>query len=327
MSIRMKSLKLSLLLLLIGFAFVQCTKEESPETSNPDAEGSLQVEITDAPIDDAEVSGAFVTVAAIKVDGENFAGFTGKQTIDLMAYQNGNVKGLGLGKLKAGTYTKIALVLDHASDASGNSPGCYVATTDGKKHDLSAGSNASSEITLTQGEIEIEENQTETVLIDFDLRKTITSDDSGSGSDYKFVTTAELETGLRKVEKEESGTVEGKCDNTSLFSEKVVVYAYKKGTYNKNMEASGQGSSQIQFKNAVSSAQVQADGSYSLNFLEEGEYEIVFVGYKDSNNDGRFEIAGNLSLDITGSFNLSSISVGAQSTTTINVLATGILPL
>ena len=327
MSIRMKSLKLSLLLLLVSFAFVQCTKDENPDTNNPDAEGTLQVEITDAPIDDANVSGAFVTVAAVKIDGEDFAGFTGKQTIDLMAYQNGNVKGLGLGKLKAGTYSKISLVLDHATDASGSSPGCYVATTDGKKHDLSAGSNANQEIALTQGDMTIEEDMTSTVLIDFDLRKTITSDDGGSGSDYKFVTTAELETGLRKVEKEMTGTVDGKCDNASSFSEKVVVYAYQKGTYDKDVEASGQGSSQIQFKNAVSSAEVQADGSYSLNFLEEGDYEIIFVGYKDADNDGRFEVAGNLTLDITGSLNLNSISVGAQSTTTINVLATGILPL
>lgn len=323
----MKSLKLSLLLLLVSFAFVQCTKDENPDTNNPDAEGTLQVEITDAPIDDANVSGAFVTVAAVQIDGEDFAGFTGKQTIDLMAYQNGNVKGLGLGKLKAGTYSKISLVLDHATDASGNSPGCYVATTDGKKHDLSAGSNANQEIALTQGDMTIEEDMTSTVLIDFDLRKTITSDDGGSGSDYKFVTTAELETGLRKVEKEMTGTVDGKCDNASSFSEKVVVYAYQKGTYDKDVEASGQGSSQIQFKNAVSSAEVQADGSYSLNFLEEGDYEIIFVGYKDADNDGRFEVAGNLTLDITGSLNLNSISVGAQSTTTINVLATGILPL
>lgn len=324
MSIRMKHLKLSFLLLLMGVAFVQCTKEDSPD--NPEAEGNLQLEITDAPIDDAMVSGAFVTIANIQVDGEDFAGFTGKQTIDLMAYQNGNVKGLGLGKIKAGTYSKIALILDHATDESGNSPGCYVATMDGKKHDLSVGSNANQEIVLNQAEVKIEEDQTSTLLIDFDLRKTITSDNSGSGSDYKFVTTAELEAGLRPVKKEMAGTVEGKCDNAGLFTEKVIVYAYQKGMYNKDVEASGQGSSQIQFANAVSSAEVQADGSYSLNFLEEGDYEIVFIGYKDADNDDRFEVAGNLSLTITGSLNLNAISVGAQSTTTIDVLATGILP-
>jgi len=322
MSIRKKEWKFAVLFIFVAALFVQCTKEESPDK----VQGTLEVEITDAPIDDAEVSGAFVTVTEIKLDGKTFEGFSGKQTIDLMAYQNGNVKTLGLGEVEVGNYSTITLVLDHANDENGDSPGCYVATTDGKKHDLSTGSAASQEIILSNTALSISENSTSTLLIDFDLRKTITQDDSGNDSDYSFVTTAELEAGLRQVEKEQAGTIEGQCDNSALHAEKVIVYAYQKGTYNKEQEINGQGSSQVQFKNAISSTSVQADGSYSLHFLEEGEYEVVFVGYKDAGNDGRFEVAGALNVDITGSLNLNEVSVGAQSTTTLNVLATGILP-
>lgn len=51
----------------------------------PGNNGELQLDITDAPIDTAEVSAVFVTVADVQVDGEGYAGFEGKQTVNLLA--------------------------------------------------------------------------------------------------------------------------------------------------------------------------------------------------------------------------------------------------
>jgi len=55
----------------------------SENSNEPMGQGEVQFEITDAPIDDANVKSVIVTVADVKVDGQSLSGFT-KQTIDLM---------------------------------------------------------------------------------------------------------------------------------------------------------------------------------------------------------------------------------------------------
>ncbi|RMF31446.1 MAG: DUF4382 domain-containing protein [Bacteroidetes bacterium] len=304
------------------FLFTQCSDDDALQSH-----GQVQFEITDAPIDDAQVQGAFVTVSEVRVDGQPFGGFSGKQTIDLLAYQNGQVKSLGLGELEAGTYNNVTLVLDFEQDADGNAPGCYVLTDDNVKHDLSANAQTANEITIQSQPFTVEENGRTNLVIDFDLRKAIKRESSGSSSKYAFVTSAELNSALRWTEKESSGQVEGNCQNSFQYADKVVVYAYQKGTFDKPVEMSGQGASNIEFKNAVTSATVDAQGNFTLSFLPEGEYELVFAAYEDSDNDGRFELAGTLSLEIIGSINLGAVSVNANGTVNIQVIATGLLPI
>lgn len=134
----MNYLKLVALATVMIFTFAQC--EEGVTTTEPtdpqEKSGQANFEITDAPIDDASVEGVFVTITAIKVDGETYDGFSGKQTINLTNYQEGNTKVLGMGELDAQSYSEITLVLDYEMDAMGDAPGCYVATVDGMKHDL-----------------------------------------------------------------------------------------------------------------------------------------------------------------------------------------------
>jgi uncharacterized lipoprotein NlpE involved in copper resistance len=36
---------------------------------NPDMEGTVTMKVTDAPVDDAEVRGVFVTVTEVRIDG------------------------------------------------------------------------------------------------------------------------------------------------------------------------------------------------------------------------------------------------------------------
>ena len=86
-----KGIAIICLFLFATTMFIRCDDGGEVE---PDDKGSVNFEMTDAPIDDANVQGAFVTVASIKVDGENYGGFSGKQTIDLLAYQNGFGTGL-----------------------------------------------------------------------------------------------------------------------------------------------------------------------------------------------------------------------------------------
>ncbi len=312
----------SMLALSTILLFTQCKKDDTQP------KGQVQMEVTDAPIDDAQVKGAFVTIAEVQVDGKVWNGFSGKQTIDLLAYQNGNVKSLGLGELEAGTYSNITFVLDLASDANGNQPGCYVLTTDNVKHDLNTTGQSKATVTFDAEDFEVKGDETTTIVVDFDLRKSIAHQDTTtSQSKYGFVTSSELSAALRGVVKAHAGTVKGKCNNSSQYADKVVVYAYKKGTYNKSAEVAGQGASKVQFANAVTSATVDANGNFTLSYLPEGDYELVFAGYKDEDGDGSYELKGFLDLSILGGLNLGAITVNANASVTIEVIAMGLLPL
>ncbi len=314
-----------MLFLAIVIVFTNCKKDNDMGTI---VKGKAEFEITDAPIDDTYVKGAFVTVTAVKVDGEVISDFSGAVTIDLLAYQNGNTKALGLGELEAGTYSNVSLVLDYEKDVNGDSPGCYVLATDNTKHSLENSANSTSEIIITSGNFVVEENSTTKLVIDFDVRKAIKKQDSPQPNDeYDFVTEAELRTSLRMVNKNKTGKVKGKVsDNFSQAGDRVVVYAYKKGTFNQSTETTGQGSSNIIFKNAETSAVVDANGNYNISFLSEGEYELHYVGYEDTNNDGKMEAKGFLEVGASASLNLLGLQLDASADINVDVTVIAVTP-
>ena len=306
----------SVFLLLTLATFVAMTGCES---DNPDAMGELQVSVTDAPVDDTNVEGVFVTVTEVKVNGKAATGFSGKQTIDLLAYQNGNTQLLSMGDVEAKSYSEITLVLDLETDANGDSPGCYVKTLDGTRHDLATSTASTLEVSA-KGLIEVMENTRTDAVIDFDLRKSIAY--AGSGNAYTFASDSELGSALRLVAAGKTGSIKGTYTGSTVGAEKVVVYAYKKGEFNKETEMQAQGSSGIQFKNAVSSALVSGN-AYTLAFLEPGEYEVCFATYEDANQDGKMEFAGFLqgSLMLTGSVtSLVSVEAGLQATLVLQII-------
>lgn len=310
-----------LLGLFLTLTMAQCTDPEPVENT-----GQINMEMTDGPIDDAEVQGAFVTVAAVKIDGETYSGFSGKQTIDLLAFQNGNTKALGLGELEAGTYSNISLVLDYETDANGNAPGCYILRTDNTKDEISSSANGTQEFDLS-GAFTIAKDQRTDIVMDFDLRKAIKYDQNSSNQkDFSFVTDSEIQSAIRVVNKKEAGNVKGEMNESSDNTTKVVVFAYKKGTYNRDQEVQGQGASNVQFKNAVTSAVVDAQGNYQLSFLEEGDYEIQCAKYEDTDHDGEFELKGTLVMNGLLNVDLNSIRVSAETNITVNINVTGLLP-
>ncbi|MCF8237928.1 MAG: DUF4382 domain-containing protein [Saprospiraceae bacterium] len=296
--------------IVLTLIFTSCQKD--------DKGSSFQLYMTDAPFDNAQVEAVFVTVADVKVDGESMPGFTPK-TFELSAYQKGEVYLLGDADLDAGNHQSITLVMDYANDAQGNSPGCYLEEMDGSIHMLSS---TSSEITLPAN-FATTNSGTAKMIVDFDLRKCI-QPQSGSSDKYDFVAKADLQNRIRVVKESECGTISGILTNQITDSDKVIVYAYEKGTYNALFEAQTQNS--IGFLNAVSSTTVAANGTFTLAHLEQGEYECVFVAVKDQNNDGTMEIQGHLTLTLAGGLNLQAIQVNANSTTSLSATVTGILP-
>lgn len=293
-----------------------CQEDLIDDGTNDGEKGTLKLEITDAPIDKVSVEGVFVTIASIALDGIEVNNFT-KTTMDLNALQKGKTEQIFNQRINAQNYSSIDLVLDYETDENGNSPGCYVLKMDGTKDQISNEEN-----TLTLGkDFLITENENTNLVVDFDLRKTIKEDNE----DFELVSEANLEGGIRVVNRDESGVIQGNCNDLLAGADAVIVYAYKKGEFNRSLEIQGNQNTNLQFTNAVSSTMVDTNGNYELHFLEAGDYEIHFAAY-ERNSDGSLKLEGTLILELLEGLDLTTISVGASATVNVDVVATGILP-
>ncbi len=318
--------KFSLVALIVATLMIQsCKKNEdsvTPNNTNSGMQGMVNVEITDAPSDDANVKGTFVTVTEVRIDGKKFSGFSGKKTIELSAYQNGNVAALGLGNINTGSYSNISLILDNATDQNGNSPGCYTMTTDNVKYNLTGSVSGQTEVVSSKA-FEVKENQQTNLVLDFDIRKAVMDENGSAAGGYRFVATNDLNASTRVLIKAQAGAIKGNCANYNESNSKLIVYAYKKGTYS-TAETKAQGSGNIQFKNATTSCLADGNGNYNLAFLEEGDYELHFATHKN-NGSGQFTLQNML--NINSALNLNSVSVKANTSVTLNVSILGLLPL
>jgi len=314
-NIKSKFLKIIAGSFLFSLALISCKKDD-----NNSGSGNTEFKVTDAPIDDASVSGAFVTIADIKLDGVSVQGFT-KTTVDLAAYQNGSTKTIGNFNLEGRTYNSVTFVLDHNMDASGNTPGCYILTTNGTKHALQA---ASDSIVIAKS-FDINSSVSNSIVADFDLRKMIIRQTGNASDQYDFATNAELQTSVRIVAETKTGIVSGMISDAVSNSTKVVAYAYKVGTYNRITEMQAQGASGIQFKNAVASSTVNASGQFSFHFLEAGNYEIHFASYKDTNADGQLELVGTLIVLPSVGSDFLNLVLGVNATVSLQGSVTGVL--
>lgn len=305
--------------LLSSLTFTSCKKDDNG-TDSGNAQTSMGV--TDAAIDDPTVSGVFVTITDVKLDGQSVSGFT-KTTVNLAAFRNGSINTIGNFKLKGKTYSTVTFVLDYDHDASGNAPGAYVMTTDNVKHPLQ---NSSSSITITKT-FTLSDTTGNAIVADFDLRKMIVHPATGDTTTFTLVTSAELQNSVRIVNQNTCATISGIFTKTSDSSDAVVAYIYKKGTFSLS-ETQGQGASNIQFVNAVTSTTVGADGSYKFSFIDSGNYEIHFANYRDINHTGRLKLFAiytansiaqdilNLLLDIRAF--LTGINITATTEVTVN---------
>jgi len=290
-------LKISGLALIALVGMVSCSKDDDAAMEGESYNTSF--EVTDAPIDYAEVEAVFVTISNLSVDGKSLEGFNAT-TVNLAALVNGETKTLGNLDLQAKSYSNIVFELDFDKDVNGDAPGCYVKKVNGEKDALVASSN---KITINDT-FEVLANADNVIVIDFDLRKTIQEEEDGLSKDFNFVTMAELTAGIRTVNTELTGKISGSANDANNTSDKIIVYAYKKGTFNADIETKGKGESEVTFANAVTSAEVKGlSGSYSLDFLEEGEYELIFASYNEDDNNG-FHFIALLNAEYTTGLNL-----------------------
>lgn len=320
----MKNLKWikSLWVLIAVLIFGACNDD-----SEPAGKGQAEFEITDAPIDDASIQGVFVTVADIKINGNSLEGFS-KQTIDLKAYSEGKTKVLGAGQLDARTYENVVLVLDLETDADGNTPGCYVLDDNNTRHQLKSTAGGTTDIVVSKSWSVAKDVKTNFVM-DFDLRKALRYSDEPQAP-YSFVSDQNLNAAVKLVAKAKTGTVQGSYEEASNSNaDKIIVYAYKKGSFNTTTETTPQGEDALLFANAAASAEVKqavTGQKFTLAFMEEGEYELHFIGYQRDPNTGRLQFESQLQSETTVDGSVGNL-ITVKSGVTINVAAsiTGLL--
>ncbi len=257
-----------------AMAFSSCdSNDDVEEPQNSTSKGTVNVAATDAAVDAENVTGVFLNVKGIEVDGDDDANdatvmFDATQEFNLMAYQNGRTYDMGNLELNAGTYSDITFILDEDQPA-------YVQFTDNTTSNVDLESNTTEYEIIGDFEV-MAESQTDLVA-DVDLRKAFV--ETSTEGEFMLRSTARL------VKANISGTITGTVENyeemksqmeTAGVETKLVVYAYADGMFNEAEKEDQDGSGlEGRFENSINSAVVADDGTFTLAFMEEADYEMV----------------------------------------------------
>lgn len=262
-------------ILASGLLFTACDNDS--ETSG---QGTAQVFITDAPVDDANITAAVITVTNIEIKGQDgwktLESFNDPVQINLLDYQNGDRFSLGETSISAGTYSELRLELDAVAEgAATQNPGCYLEYADGSRVPLFVPSGSQTGYKIMGDFIVNAEGQTN-VTIDFDVRKSIVT----TGQSGKTI----LKPAIRFVSDNNAGSIEGDLNEGSNEEQQLIAYAYHANTY-VDTEVNKVDDESPRFPNAVSSTRVNAQGKFILPYLHSGEYEIIVASHNTANGE------------------------------------------
>ncbi len=259
----------SLLLLAVilpFFIFTGCDKENGTT-------GTVNLSITDAPVDSDGITGVFITVLEIQYHThENgwkvFEDYEGPKTFNLLDLQRGESELLGSFEIEAGTYTQIRFMLDAPVSGAGqhSNPGCYLEFEDGSTTNLFVPSGAQTGYKAV-GAFTVPINGSVDVTADFDVRKSVVK----AGASGKYL----LKPTIRLIVDNQSGQIAGEVTNIPE-QRNIVIYAYTGDTYNES-EAEEPAEEEVRFPNAISSDMVDENGVYHLAYLAPGTYDLVIV--------------------------------------------------
>lgn len=240
--------------------------------------GRLHLSITDAPIDQYDVTGVFITVTEVQIhkggsDWQVIEEFEGPVTYNLLELTHGISELMAVTELPAGVYTQIRFMLDAPENVGqGNhaNPGCYLEFADGSTEPLFVPSGGQTGYKAI-GNFSVPVNGDVHVTADFDVRKSVVV----AGNSGKFI----LKPTIRLVVDDEAGTISGSVINIE-DGKGVVVYAYEAGTYQVN-EAADPAPDTPRFPNAVSSDMVGEQNNFKVPFLAPGLYDLVVTSAVD----------------------------------------------
>ena len=222
--------------------------------------GVVSMKLTDAPIDDENVKGVYVTFTALRYQyadsNESWqdVDLNESRTIDLLTLQDGNTTLLNQVELPAGEIAHVRFVLDLDN--------CYITFNDDTNTslELEVPSGAQTGYKAIGG-FTIPAGGTVNVTADFDVRKSVTA--TGNGR-YKLRPTIKI------IDNIEVGEINGTMTLDANGS-KVIVYAYTDGSFDDN-----ESNATNNFGNAVLSTDA-TDGNYTLPWLTTGVYDLIVV--------------------------------------------------
>lgn len=260
-------------------AFTGCGGSESGGS------GTVNLNLADAPIDDENVTGVYITINEVRYHQNGgwhtMEDFEGPKTYNLFDLRDGNFTELGAVTLSAGEYHEFRLILDAPVKDKGDhaNPGCYLTFDDGRADEpLFVPSGAQTGVKL-KGGVVVPADGNISVTADFNVRKSVVE----AGNSGKYL----LKPVVHLVDHSLVGEINGTVTNDTGYSS-LVVYAYKDGTWDEG-EADEPADEAVRFPNAVTSASA-TDGNYTLAWLTEGIYDLVVAG---NNADGSFgEVLG-----------------------------------
>jgi len=266
-------LRLVLLSFIAVFAFNSCQKDTNT--------GTLNLSITDAPVDQSDIAGVWLTITEIQYhmnDSEwmTFEEFEGPQEFNILELVNGESELLGSFEMEAGIYTQLRFILD-APEFGGpdmTNPGCYIEFNDESQAPLFVPSGHESGWKAV-GQFRVPSNGEVSVTADFDARKSVFRNGAG-----KYI----LKPTIRLVIDDQAGQIAGGLSNIPEDVD-IVVYAYEDGTWTESEADDPADEETPRFPNAITSSIMCDADCYHLAFLAPGVYDLVVT----TSVDGEFE--------------------------------------
>lgn len=235
--------------------------------------GRLTLSLTDAPSDADNIKEVNLSITSIDVIAEGseswqtIKSFEDPLTVNLLEYTQGEFYDLTEQYLTPGNYKGLRLQLSIANVDNGLTvfPQSNLVFTNGTQETLFVEDGGSDFIEVMNA-FNIATNQTTFLTLDFDVRKSIIITNQG----YR------LRPSMRMVENQSAGAIDGQFRDFADF-DKVVTYAYETGDF-----TTGETNGTPSFANSISSAGVQTSrgGSFTISFLPEGNYDLIFVDLK-----------------------------------------------
>ncbi len=274
-------------------------------------DGTISLSLTDAPLDDTDVTGVYITISEIQYGGDE-TGWTTMEEFDpeannpynLLDLTGGTSTLLGELSLPSGTYSQIRFVLDapERGQETPSNPGTYIEYTDGSTALLFVPSGAErGYAAVSEESFTVPSNGSVSLTADFDARRSVVE----AGASGIII----LKPTLRLLVDDQAGEITGTLTNMD-GSTRYTVLAYEDDTYD-STEADDPAVEESRFPTAVSSFTPvdedddgATDGSadYTIAYLAAGTYDLYIAKYTDDNGDGAFEFSGEAPL--TGPQNL-----------------------
>lgn len=267
---------------LCSAALAACGGSGSSD-NEPDT-GTLDLKITDSPVDDAaEVVVVFTGVELKPANGEPFSiDYCDVQSnpedcrsIDLLLLQDGVTDDLLVGEtVEAGEYEWMRLkVLAEMNQQDGS----YILLENGEQYPLFVPSGAQTGLKLVRP-FTVAVDGTTRLVVDFDVRKSVIAP-PGLAPNYLLKPT------LRLMDELQTGTIDGVVDLAELGTEQENeaciggVYLFREfGATPDDMDGNDEdGADPVVFHSLEADEDGGTAASYMLSFIEAGDYTIAFT--------------------------------------------------